>query len=173
VPTDVRLEPWGPDDLIVLQRTLGDPEMTRFLGGPESPEKLAERQERFERLEESGTGHMFTIVDPESGEKMGSVGYWDRAEDDDVVYEAGWFVIREFQGRGVATAATALAIAHARAEGKHRFFHAYPSVENVASNALCRTLGFAMAEEFSYEYPPGSGTIMRCYDWRLDLSEHA
>jgi RimJ/RimL family protein N-acetyltransferase len=169
VAAEVRIEVWGPGDLHVLERTLGDAEMTTFIGGPEPAGKLAERQERFERLEESGAGHMFKIVDAATGEAMGSVGYWDRAEPEGDVYEAGWFVMTEFQGRGVASAATELAIAHARAEGKHRYLHAYPSVENLASNALCSKLGFALVKEFSYEYPPGSGTMLRCNDWRLDL----
>ncbi|HEY7399517.1 MAG TPA: GNAT family N-acetyltransferase [Actinomycetota bacterium] len=165
----VRLEPWGPGDLHILERTLGDAAMTTFIGGPETAEKLAERQGRFERLEESGTGHMFKIVDVATGEAMGSVGYWDRVEPDGEVYEAGWFVMTEFQGRGVASAAAELAIAHARAERKHRYLHAYPSVENAASNALCRKLGFRLVREQEFEYPPG--TFMRCNDWRLDLHE--
>jgi RimJ/RimL family protein N-acetyltransferase len=166
--TIVRIEPWGAGDLPILEQTLGDPEMTRYVGGPESAEKLAERQERFERLAESGAGHMCKIVDHATGEPLGSVGYWDKTWRDDEVYEIGWFVIRAFQGRGVGAAATALAIAEARAEGKHRFLHAFPSVENAASNAICRKLAFTLVEECDFEYPPGH--VMRCNDWRLDLT---
>lgn len=165
--TAVRIEPWAEGDLPILKRTLGDPEMTKYLGGPESDEKLAERQLKFERLAESGTGRMFKIVDEATGEAMGSVGYWDKTWRDDEVYEIGWFVIPEFQGRGVAGAATAQAIAGARSERKHRFMHAFPSVENLPSNAICRKLGFSLVEEREFEYPPGS--FMRCNDWRLDL----
>lgn len=32
----VRLEPWGEGDLALLKKLMGDPEMTRHLGGPES-----------------------------------------------------------------------------------------------------------------------------------------
>ena len=38
-----------------------DPRMTEHLGGPESPEKLRERQRRYERLERGG--RMLKIVD--------------------------------------------------------------------------------------------------------------
>ncbi|HTG46900.1 MAG TPA: GNAT family N-acetyltransferase [Actinomycetota bacterium] len=164
----IRLEPWGADGLPLLRATLGDPEMTRFVGGPESEEKLADRQALFERLEAEGTGRMFRIVDGTTGEALGSVGYWDRAGGDEDVYEAGWFVLPAYQGRGVATAATGLAIAHARAEAKHRFLHAYPSVENAASNALCARLGFTLLGAEDFEYPPGH--TLRCNDWRLDLT---
>jgi len=162
----VRLEPWGPGDLPILEKTLAVPEMTTYLGGPESAEKLAERQAKFERLADSGSGRMFKVVDSTTNEPVGSVGYWDKTWRDEV-YEIGWMVMPEFQGRGIGAAATALAIERARADGKHRFLHAYPSVENEASNAICRKLGFELRGEHEFEYPPGS--FMRCNDWRLDL----
>jgi RimJ/RimL family protein N-acetyltransferase len=159
-----RIEPWGPDDLPLLEQSLGDATMTRYLGGPESPEKIAERQARYER-----DPRQFRIVDGESGQPAGWVGYWERASGDQTVFETGWSVLPGFQGRGLASAATAQLLQRARAEGLHRYVHAYPSVENGPSNAICRKLGFALLEQHSYEYPPGSGNVMRCNDWRFDL----
>jgi RimJ/RimL family protein N-acetyltransferase len=163
----VRIEPWGKDDLPLLQKLNGDPAMMEHLGGPESPEKIAERQVRYERLPESGGGRMFKIMDEATGEAVGSVGFWDRTWRDGQVYEIGWAVIPAFQGRGIASVATAQAIALARSEKRHRFLHAFPSVDNTPSNAICRKLGFALVEECEFEYPPG--TFMRCNDWRLEL----
>jgi RimJ/RimL family protein N-acetyltransferase len=164
----VCLEEWADGDLPLLRRLLGDPAMTEHLGGPESEEKLLERQGRYERIGETGTGRMFKIVDEETGEGVGSVGYWERPVDDTTVWETGWSVLPEFQGRGIAGEATSLAIEAARAEGKHRYFHAYPSVDNAPSNAICRKLGFELLGVDEFEYPPGN--MMRCNDWRLDLS---
>jgi RimJ/RimL family protein N-acetyltransferase len=161
--TAVRLEPWGEGDLSLLEQLMGDPEMMRHLGGPESPEKIAERQARYERAD-SG---MFKIVDEATSEAVGSVGYWERTWRDEQVYEIGWSVLPAFQGRGIAVAATAQAIALAGSERKHRFLHAFPSIENAPSNAICRKLGFTLVEECEFEYPPGH--LMRCNDWRLDL----
>ena len=76
-------------------------------------------------------------------------------------------VLPEFQGRGIAAAATRLVIEAARADGKHRYLHAFPSVENAPSNAICRKLGFELLGDSEFEYPKGS--FMRCNDWRLDL----
>jgi RimJ/RimL family protein N-acetyltransferase len=59
----------------------------------------------------------------------------------------------------------------ARAEGTYQFIHAFPSVENGPSNAICRKLGFTLQEEAEFEYPPGH--FMRCNDWRLDLRAQA
>jgi RimJ/RimL family protein N-acetyltransferase len=163
----VRLEPWGERDLSLVQRLMGDPVMTEHLGGPESPEKLVERQDRYERLADSGTGRMLKIVDVATGASAGSVGYWEKNWRDEEVYEIGWMVLPEFQGRGIAGEATAQAIALAKAEEKHRFVHAFPEVENAPSNAICRKLGFMLIEECEVEFPVGN--LMRCNDWRLDL----
>jgi RimJ/RimL family protein N-acetyltransferase len=161
----VRLERWGKDDLPLLEQLLGDPKMMEHLGGPESAEKIAERQTRYEQ---DGSG-MFKIVDESSGEAVGSVGYWERRWRDQDVYETGWSVLPAFQGRGIAGEATSLVIDLARSEGKHRYLHAFPSVDNAPSNAICRKLGFKLLEDVEFEYPKGS--FMRCNDWRLDLFE--
>jgi RimJ/RimL family protein N-acetyltransferase len=159
----VRLEKWGEGDLPLLERLLGDPAMTEHLGGPESPEQLAKRQERYEAPETQ----MFKIVDEESGEPVGSVGYWEREWQGEQVYETGWSVLPEFQGRGYASAGLAALVELVRSEGTHRYLHAYPSVDNAPSNALCRKLGFTLLGDDEFEYPKGS--FMRCNDWRLDL----
>ena len=160
----IHLEPWGPDDLPLVEQLMGDPAMTEFLGGPESPEKLADRQRRYA---EPGSG-MFKIVDDETGEGIGSVGFWEREWRDRTVWETGWSVIPSFQGRGIAVAATSLVLARARETGEHRFVHAFPAVDNPASNAICRRLGFTLLEACRFEYPPGNW--MLCNDWQLDLA---
>lgn len=137
--------------------------MMRHLGGAESTEKIAERQRRYEQL---GSGQ-FKIVEQAGGEGAGWVGYWDREWRGQDIYEIGWAVIPAFQGRGLAVAAARETIAAARAEARHRFVHAYPGVENVASNAICAKLGFVLLGPCELEYPPGRS--MRCNDWRLDL----
>jgi RimJ/RimL family protein N-acetyltransferase len=163
----VHLEPWSEDDLPVLEQTLGDPESMTYLGGPETPEQLVARHAKFVALPGTGAGEMFTIVDDDSGEKVGSVGYWDKTWLDADVYETGWNVMRAFQGRGFATVAMVQLIDRLKTTGTRRYLHAFPSVENGPSNAICRKLGFALRGEHDFEYPKGS--FMRCNDWRLDL----
>lgn len=164
----VRIEPWGTGDLALLEKLMGDPVMMEHLGGPESHEKILDRQSRYEALTDPSETQMYRIVVAATGEAVGSVGYWEREWRGDVVYEAGWSVLPAFQGRGIAGAATALVVAKVRAAGKHRYLHAFPSVDNPPSNALCRKLGFTLLGACEFEYPPGH--IMRCNDWRLDLS---
>ena len=164
----VHLAPWIEDDLPVLEQTMGDAEMLTYLGGvAETHEQLVARNAKFAALPSTGTGEMFTIVDDETGEKLGSVGYWDKEWRDDVVYETGWLVARAFQGRGAATAAMSQLIERLRQNSGRRYLHAFPHVDNVPSNAICRKLGFTLLEETEFEYPKGS--FMMCNDWRLDL----
>lgn len=153
---NVRLERWGPHDLALLTALLGDPAMMEHLGGPETPEQLASRQARYEQ-----TPGMYKIVD---GESVGSVGFWERGDD---AYEVGWSVLPAHQGRGYATAGMQLLLDVIRAEGDRRYVHAYPSVENGPSNAICRKLGFTLLGAQEFEYPKGQ--FMRCNDWQLDV----
>src|SRR5207248_3554648 len=141
--------------------------MMEHLGGPMSPEQIVERQQRYERLPGTGKGRMFKIVEAATGKSVGSVGYWERESSEGQVYETGWLVLPAFHGHGVATSATAQVIGRARAEGKHRYLYAFPSVDNAASNAICRKLGFTLLGDYDFEYPKGNW--MRCNDWRLDL----
>jgi RimJ/RimL family protein N-acetyltransferase len=157
----VELQAWGPGDLPLLQRLLGDPAMMEHLGGPESQEKIADRQRRYE----ADPGCLKIVAD---GEELGWVGYWDREWRGGSVYEIGWAVLPEAQGRGVATQATRLAIETSRATSRHRWLHAFPGVDNPPSNAICRKLGFTLLSEVEFEYPPGHQ--MQCNDWRLDLT---
>lgn len=159
----VTLQHWGSGDLPLLQRLMGDPRMTVHLGGPESPDKLRERQRRYERPE----GHMFKIVEAASGAGVGSVGFWTKDWAGAQVYEIGWMVVPEFQGRGIAVAATAQAIELAKRDGKHQVMHAFPNVDNGPSNAICRKLGFELRGACEFEFPKGH--LMTCNDWRLDL----
>jgi RimJ/RimL family protein N-acetyltransferase len=167
--SDVLIQPWSAEDLPLLEKLLGDPAMMTHLGGPETPEQILRRHQRYLHLPEDGTDHMFKIIWGPTGEGLGSVGYWKKTWRDQAVYETGWLVLPAYQGRGVATKATALAIEHARREPRYQSMHAFPSVENAASNAICRKLGFTLIEQCQLEYPPGRA--MTVNDWRLDLME--
>src|SRR5512139_1403662 len=105
----VRIRPWQPGDLSLLERTMGDPAMTVYLGGPETPEKLQERHQRF--LKATGESeYVFVIVVGSEATPAGSVCCWDSEWDGQAVWELGWSVLPEFQGRGIATAGTALVL---------------------------------------------------------------
>ena len=110
---------------------------------------------------------MFKIVDTASGGGVGSVGFWTKDWRDEQVYEIGWMVVPEFQGHGIAVAATAQAIELAMRDNRHRYMHAFPNVDNAPSNAICHKLGFTLLRECEFEFP--KGCFMTCKDWSLDL----
>lgn len=165
---DVSIRPWAPGDLWLLERLLGDPAMMGHLGGPDTSEAILARHERYLASDLTHEGLFAVTAGAGAGaEPVGWVGYWETEVDGESVWECGWHVLPEHQGRGVATAATALALADAAARGVHRHVHAFPSVDNTASNALCRSLGFTLLGEADVEYPVGH--TMHSNDWCLDL----
>ncbi len=160
----VELRLYSEGDLPLLRRN-NAPEMTVYLGEPETEEKLMKRHQRYLDMAKTDKGHMFVMwVDDIP---VGSIGYWEHQSNDELVWEAGWGVLPEYQGRGIALAATLALVAKARMEQVHRFMHAYPRIDNLASNALCRSAGFELIEELDFEYPPGHR--IRCNDWQIDL----
>jgi RimJ/RimL family protein N-acetyltransferase len=162
--TDVELHAWNEAGFEVLRRA-NTPAMMAYLGGPESEEKLADRQRRYLALAEPGAGRMFLIV--VAGESAGVVGYWEREWQGEGCYEAGWSVLPEFQGRGIAVAGLLQVMAEARAQHRHRTLRAYPSIHNGASNAVCRKAGFILAGECDFQYPKGNP--VRGNDWYVEL----
>lgn len=160
----VWIEPWTADDRALLGALLGDPLMTEHLGGPESEAKLDQRQARYET---DPRQHRIRLEGVDGG--VGFVGYWDREWRGETVWEVGWGVRPEFQGRGLATAGMRLLLEVMRADGSRRHVHAFPGEDNDPSNAVCRKLGFELLGAVDFEYPPGSGQVMRCNDWRLEI----
>jgi len=155
------IEPWPRGRVDVLTALLADPVMMEHLGGPETPERIAKRQADYER---PGSGQYAIVAD---GEPVGWVGHWEREWRGGRVLEIGWSVIPSYQGRGLASAATAEALERARVESALRHVHAFPAADNGPSNGICRKVGFELLETLEFEYP--KGTFMQCNDWRYDL----
>ena len=141
--------------------------MTAHLGGPETEEQLAGRHERYLRLSQSGNDRVFAIVLEPEGTAVGWIGFWESEWDGEALWEAGWAVLPEYQGRGIATRALLLALEEARTAGLHRTIQAMSAVDNGASNAVCRKAGFTLLGEVTFDYPPGQ--FRQWYNWRLDL----
>lgn len=167
----IRLEPYGPADLPTLERQ-NTPEMTRFLGGPESREKLHDRHERYQRYWRTGEARMFRIVPDEGAagghvQAVGLIGFWSTTHDEEPVHETGWSVETAHQGQGIARAALDLLLDDARANATHRWLFAFPRTDNAGSNALCRACGFVLLGEVPFEYPAGNPITSNA--WRYDL----
>ncbi|MER5935100.1 GNAT family N-acetyltransferase [Streptomyces sp. NPDC002054] len=167
--TAVQLTPWAEgEDFVLLLRQKNSPAMTRFVGGPENDEQLADRHRRYVALSarEPAAGRMFMVTLAGTGEAIGSVGFWERDWQGEAVYETGWGILPEFQGRGLAGAAVTAVIAHARTHGTRPHLHAFPGIDNPASNALCRSAGFELLGQTNFEY---RNKLHVSNDWRYHL----
>lgn len=164
----VGIRPYSAEDLHLLERLLGDPVAMDHLGGPETLEAIGARHERY-LASDPERGGIFTIVLGPEATPVGWVAYWELEWQGETVWECGWHVLVGYQGRGIASAGTALMLEWARRRGKHGRIHAFPAVENTASNALCRSLGFTLLGEVDVEYPKGH--MMHSNNWCLDLGQ--
>jgi RimJ/RimL family protein N-acetyltransferase len=167
---EVSVRPYAAGDQWLLEKTLGDAAQMVHLNGPERIEQIRQRHSKFVAMSsDPSSGCQFTILAGPRRDPAGNVGYWDGEWKGETGWEVGWFVLPEFQGHGVATAATRLIVAKMAKESSRRFVFAFPSVENHPSNAICRKLGFALLEPVTAEYPAGSHRSLTVNVWKLTL----
>lgn len=164
----VHLEHWSAEDQPVLERS-NTPEMTRYLGGPETPQQIVNRHAKFLRYWETGEASMFRVVLAGEADPVGSIGYWKTEWRGLPVYETGWSIHTAHQGKGIAGRALIACLEHAATFGdadRHEVL-AFPRIDNDASNALCLRAGFELVGEQDFEYPKGHP--IRVNAWRYDL----
>ncbi|GMA61053.1 GNAT family N-acetyltransferase [Alicyclobacillus fastidiosus] len=158
---DVTIRPWSEEDFQLLKR-MNTEQMWASLGGPETDDGVTARHQRY--LHDRKV-HMFAIKF--GTESIGSVGYWERRWKDSDVYETGWKVVPEFQGRGIATRVMSILLNILQYEVQHATVYAFPSTDNLASNAICRKLGFSLVGETDFEFPKGKW--IKSNEWCLHL----
>ncbi len=166
----ISIRPYANGDMWLLERTLGEPSQMVHLNGPETNERIQRRHKLFVSMSaDPHEGCQFTVLVGPTDAPAGNVGYWESEWKGQKAWELGWFVLPEFQGRGVATAAVRLVIDRISKLQSPKAAVAFPSVNNHASNAICRSLGFTLKEEVGSEYPPGSGRSLQVNVWWLSL----
>jgi RimJ/RimL family protein N-acetyltransferase len=165
----VEIRPWSAEDLDMLGRIFSDARIMEFLGPVETMEQISQRHQRY-LAGGNGMLRMFAILAGAEKQAAGLVGFWEHEASEGLVYETGWVVLPEFQGRGIATRAAVLATELARQEHKFRYLHAYAAVVNDASNAVCRRAGFALQGQVDIVDSPPAPPV-RYNDWIIDLGE--
>ena len=156
------------DDLALYEAIHCDPEMMAELGGALPREGLAEKLRRDVASTEAGEIWVLKIIlDDEAGTPAGTVAIWEHEFEGQRINEIGWMVLPAFQGRGLGSEAVRSALDRARSEGRWNVVHAFPTVTNPRSNAMCRKMGFTKVEEIDYVF---RGRLLRCNHWQLDLT---
>jgi [ribosomal protein S5]-alanine N-acetyltransferase len=142
---------WSRVDLPLAQALWGDPEVTRFIGGPLSPEKIQERLNTEIDLCSRHNIQYWPIFFRESHRHAGCAGLRPYRPENSI-FELGVHLLRPCWGRGLAEEAARAVInfAFEHAAAKTLFAGHHPA--NSASQRLILKLGFRRThEEF---YPP-------------------
>jgi len=159
-------------DVETYVRMRCDPVMMAELGGPLPREGIEAKVARDVAAVERDECWIKMIVPDEQRPEAvaGNVMLWrhDADEDGDAdgehFSEMGWMVLPEFQGRGLASGATAAVLELARADGRWGLVHAFPGATNAASNGVCRKLGFELLGEQEVEF---AGRMLRTNHWAI------
>ncbi len=160
----VRLRPYVDADRWLTEAIETNPEMMAELGGPLPAADIPRIHER--RLQGMAADRLwyFAVESVAERRTVGTICLWRDVVDGRLRSEAGWATLREFQGRGHASAALRLLIERARQDGRWGDIHAFPGVANEPSNALCRSAGFKNVGEEVVSY---AGRQLRCNHWVL------
>jgi RimJ/RimL family protein N-acetyltransferase len=163
----VELRNIGLEDLWLYEAIHCDSRMMEHLGGPLPREGLAEKLRRDVASTEVDEAWVLKIIpDEDAGAAAGTVSVWDKELDGETVTEIGWMVLPEFQGRGMGSEAVRATLSRIRSGRRWRVIHAFPPVANLASNAMCRTLGFSKTDERDFGF---RDRTLRCNHWVLDV----
>ncbi|MBS1908181.1 MAG: GNAT family N-acetyltransferase [Actinobacteria bacterium] len=125
--------------------------MTAHQLAAESTDELEKRHLRY--LREELPGRMLVILDGST--PAGAIGYWEIHEAGEKAWETGWSVLPEHHGGGFARLALQELLTVVRVDGRHAEIHAYPSVDDAPSNALCRGAGFTLRETRPFAFRGG------------------
>lgn len=132
---------YSNEDLPLLIEQRSDPEVNRYLGGPErqNPEALTDRIKFYMACYEKFGFGMCTMILKETGETIGSAGIQPLEDTGEI--EVGYSLIKDQWGRGLGTEA---------ADGWMRFgfisagldrIVAVANIENTASTNIMKKLG--------------------------------
>lgn len=158
------------DDDLWIYEAQNSPEMMAHLGGPRPMEGMAEKLRRDVAATEADECWILVIVpDDDPTTAAGTVAVWSHEEHEHPIDEIGWMVLPHYQGRGVGTSAVGAVLDRACATGRWEVLHAFPSVSNPASNAICRKAGFEKLGELDFPLHWAPDKVLRCNHWRVDL----
>lgn len=153
----VSLRTITPGDLPVIWRLFGDYEVRRFLGlglGPVYPE---DEEEWYRAVRQARDRFDFAVV---AGEKLVGVASVHRVDWRARVGGVGYWLGREYWGRGYGTEAVSLLVRHAfRWLGLEKLW-ARVYEPNVASRRVLEKNGFRLAGRLRrHVYAPGIGVV--------------
>ena len=162
----MKLEMMTEEDVELRVRQETDPQTMAELGGPRPREAIERAHAKSLALAAEGRCWPLKVVPNGSASAAGFVDVFESSHEGETIYEIGWMVLPEFQGRGIASQAVRMVLDKARAERRFGRIHAFPAATNGPSNKICEKNGFANLGECEFEF---AGRSLRCNHWRIDL----
>jgi len=164
------LRPGWREDAPALFRAICDEGIVRNLAQAPWPYSFADAEAFLmrERAPHDATCLIFLRTD---GAPLlaGGVGFARKPGSDET--ELGYWIARPFWGRGIATEAGAALIANARESLRLRRLVAGHFVDNPASGAVLRKLGFKPTGRTQQRFSVGRGEVAKCREFVLDLRD--
>jgi RimJ/RimL family protein N-acetyltransferase len=140
---------WSPADTALALGLWGDPEVSRFTGGPfTEAEVLARLSREIETLQQHQVQY-WPLYLLESGEHVGCCGLRPRTDVHEI-YDMGFQLRRVHWGAGFAREAAATVIAHAFTALGARALCAGHHPANEASRHVLQSLGFRYSHDQFY-----------------------
>lgn len=141
---------WTEGDMELAWDLFGDPEISKYVGGPFSKEQVAARVRSEMASQESIGAQYWPLFALSDGDFVGCCGLKSRPEPD--CYEIGFYLMRMAHGKGYAAEAALRVIDYAFREMGAKALYAGHNPRNEASRGLLLKLGFVqVGDEF---YPP-------------------
>ena len=140
---------WTPDDLPLANALWGNVEVTRFIGGPYSSEKIQERLSKEIATQREDRIQYWPIFDLSSDGHVGCCGLrpYTRAQR---TLEIGFHLLPIFWGQGLAKEAAQTTIGYAFEVLKVESLFAGHNPKNEISRQLLQRLGFKYTHDEFY-----------------------
>ncbi|MFF2652911.1 GNAT family N-acetyltransferase [Streptomyces sp. NPDC058045] len=157
-------------DVEAYVRMRCDPVMMADLGGPLPRAGMADKVHRDAREAAEDIAWLKMIVPDATcpDAVAGMVALWAHDSDDGPVSEIGWMVLPEFQGQGLGKLAVRTLLEQAGRANRWGLVHAFPAVNNAASNGICRSVGFQLLAETAVFF---SGRPLKSNHWVIDPAQ--
>jgi RimJ/RimL family protein N-acetyltransferase len=159
----VLLRTVSTSDLDAYIRMRCDAAMMAHLGGPRPVEEMEDKLRR-DVANATADREWTLMICPGDDPSVvaGTVSLWLHEVSRTWLSEIGWMVLPEYQGKGLAKRAVGEVLSRAFADGRWGSIHAFPGVGNAPSNAICRSLGFALEGEQDFVF---AGKRLRVNHW--------
>ena len=142
VDGDLRLRPPCESDVPAIVRLCSDPDVQRFtrVPSPYTEDHARDFLSLHAARIDAGTGVHLLAVDATTDEVLGAVG--GDIDHRDYSAEVGYWVGAEVRGRGIATRGTRMLVRSFLEDLDVQYLLLHAAVDNPASNAVARKLGF-------------------------------